>query len=86
MSGEEGILSCPVCNKQLDASTPVGHRAKPKPGDGSVCIYCATILVFDSVDPNSFHSMTEEEEKTYFDRETLARLERARKIILSGSY
>jgi hypothetical protein len=39
---------CPKCNTQLNgASDPIGE-AVPKPGDLSVCIYCAELLVFNT--------------------------------------
>ena len=39
--------NCPVCLKQFDAATsPFGDSA-PTPGDLTVCIYCASFLIFE---------------------------------------
>ena len=39
--------SCPKCRKELDrASAHTDHSVAPKPGDFSVCMYCATPLIF----------------------------------------
>ena len=37
---------CPVCATVLDGATGVGHDERPDPGDPTVCLYCATALVF----------------------------------------
>lgn len=40
---------CPWCGHQLDAAMaadPAKPDAAPKPGDASVCISCAQVLVF----------------------------------------
>ena len=34
---------CPVCRKKLDAASGEG---KPRPGDMTVCAYCAELAVF----------------------------------------
>lgn len=36
-----------VCGSEVDAATSLGHRSKPKPGDFSVCIVCARLLMFE---------------------------------------
>ena len=38
---------CPYCDILLDAATPAEGDAVPEPGDLSVCIKCASPLVFD---------------------------------------
>lgn len=38
---------CPYCDTLLDAATPAEGDAVPEPGDLSVCIKCASPLVFD---------------------------------------
>lgn len=39
---------CPTCKFQLDGFTHAGTGyATPKPGDASVCAYCAELLEFD---------------------------------------
>lgn len=41
--------ACPCCGKTLNASGASGNdEGAPGEGDLSVCIYCATILVFDA--------------------------------------
>jgi hypothetical protein len=32
---------CPHCNKPLDAGSGAGHNGRPRPGDLTVCAYCA---------------------------------------------
>lgn len=51
---------CPVCGKKLDAATSVEkEEAVPDPGDLSICLYCATVSVFD--DNLKLKQMTNEE-------------------------
>lgn len=38
--------TCPRCLRNLDAAGGVGHDARPRPDDLTVCIYCTTILAF----------------------------------------
>jgi hypothetical protein len=38
---------CPGCGKQLDACFGVEHDQEPKPGDLTICAYCAKPLVFN---------------------------------------
>ena len=38
---------CPVCGSLLDAASSIDHDKKPKPGDVSICIYCAYPLIFE---------------------------------------
>jgi len=38
---------CPYCDTLLDAASPAKGDAVPEPGDASVCIKCASPLVFD---------------------------------------
>ena len=38
---------CPQCGKTLDGFTSAAlDGARPKPGDVSICFYCATVLEF----------------------------------------
>jgi hypothetical protein len=38
---------CPYCEEILDGATRVGGSAAvPEPGDVSVCLYCAQIIIF----------------------------------------
>lgn len=59
VSRYEPGVPCPSCGYHLDAVTDPLGRAKPRPGDMSVCLNCATPLVFDV--PPSLHVMTDEE-------------------------
>lgn len=38
--------SCPVCGMKIGAATSTEGDHRPKAGDLSVCLYCATPLVF----------------------------------------
>jgi hypothetical protein len=39
---------CPKCGAHLDSATPTGKgNARPAPGDYSVCLTCAALLVFE---------------------------------------
>jgi len=37
---------CPYCEAKLDTATDLKTNVMPKPGDISVCINCAQVLVF----------------------------------------
>lgn len=37
---------CPCCESTLDAATSVNCNASPRPGDVTVCFYCAAPLEF----------------------------------------
>jgi hypothetical protein len=37
---------CPNCGKLVDGATGIDTEYLPKPGDISVCLYCATVLHF----------------------------------------
>jgi hypothetical protein len=37
---------CPSCRAKLEAVTSLKHNDQPKPGDISVCLYCAAVLQF----------------------------------------
>lgn len=46
-SAEIGEQRCPACGHAVNAAADVGgEQHAPKPGDVSVCIYCAELLVF----------------------------------------
>ncbi len=54
--------NCPVCHADIDAATPVdGEVLMPQEGDLSVCLYCATPLMFDA--DLKLVKLTEEEAK-----------------------
>lgn len=38
---------CPACGHKLDAASSVDHDARPRRGDISVCIMCASVLIFE---------------------------------------
>jgi hypothetical protein len=37
---------CPVCRYHVSVTTGLGHDEKPIPGDVTLCINCASVLVF----------------------------------------
>ena len=39
--------ACPGCGAVLDACCSTGETRDPRPGDYSVCTYCAAVLQFD---------------------------------------
>ena len=41
-------VRCPYCDGALDAASHMSEAVRPKPGDLSVCLYCAQPLVFDA--------------------------------------
>lgn len=38
---------CPACGHKLSAASGVDHDRRPRPGDVSVCIMCAAVLIFE---------------------------------------
>jgi hypothetical protein len=43
-------IRCPACRAELGAHTCIDlSEAQPSPGDPSVCLYCASLCVFDDV-------------------------------------
>ncbi len=47
MPVEVPLSTCPACKYEMDMATSVQGEATPTPGSYSICINCATILVFD---------------------------------------
>lgn len=43
---EEG--KCPHCGHRMDSASHMTEKVKPKPGDLTVCMQCASVLRFDS--------------------------------------
>jgi hypothetical protein len=54
-------VSCPVCQKKLDANTALNHSLDiaPKKGDLSICLYCSTYLTFEA--PGVIRQLTDDE-------------------------
>jgi len=69
---------CPVCGYHFDACTsmPDNNDPRPKPGDLSLCINCASVLYFDA---NMSHVVYEHPER--LDRQTRAVLARGQEAI-----
>lgn len=44
---ETPLNYCPHCNQKIDSATHFEKRISPKPGDITICGYCAVILQFD---------------------------------------
>ena len=38
---------CPSCHHHLDACTDPTGEYTPRPGDGTLCLYCGVVLIFD---------------------------------------
>lgn len=70
--------ACPVCKYTLDAATDPKSNATPSPGDATVCINCASFLMFG--DGMKLREMTLEE-VAQCDADTLAGLKNARRHI-----
>jgi hypothetical protein len=42
---------CPSCSAKIDMATPIGGgEAQPKPGDFTICLYCAAMLRVNDAD------------------------------------
>jgi len=41
------LNQCPNCGKDIDSATGMDKGVPPNPGDLSVCLYCASFLVFN---------------------------------------
>lgn len=61
MNPIEISTSCPYCTKSLDLTEDLIGMNIPKPGDVSICIGCADILLFD--ESMQMRKPTEEEKK-----------------------
>jgi hypothetical protein len=67
--------ACPYCDYLTDgASDPTG-KYTPKPGDFSICLACAQLLVFDS--GLKLRKPSPAEEKTAKQLESVQRFQRA---------
>lgn len=44
MQSQHAPMKCPGCGAELTGSTSVFSEARPKPGDFTVCMYCANVL------------------------------------------
>ena len=71
---------CPICFHKLDAATCVSGTAPPKPGDLTVCVYCAEPLMFDEslrhvcLDQHGgIDSLAADERKTLLEAQKLIR-------------
>lgn len=40
------VMKCPTCQHPMDAATRMLGQERPRPGDLSVCLKCAEVLVF----------------------------------------
>jgi hypothetical protein len=67
--------NCYKCGRLLDASSHINDaNIKPNPGDFTICIYCASVLVFN--DDLTARAIT--------DEELLALSEESRQIIIEA--
>lgn len=70
---------CPKCRKVMDSAMPVDGTSQPQPGDYSVCISCAALLVFK--DDRRVRLLTLDEMET-MDFPTVSMLLKARAQVL----
>lgn len=73
---------CPTCGAMLNASTNAElQETGPVPGDATLCLYCATLLLFD--DDLTLRVLTTEEEAalTLDDHQRLAAARAALKLL-----
>jgi hypothetical protein len=40
-------MRCPACDTAVDAFKDLIGAGPPTPGDGTMCVYCASLLTFD---------------------------------------
>ena len=40
------LAHCPTCNHKLDAASNPEDDRPPAPGDATICIKCATVLIY----------------------------------------
>ncbi len=70
---------CP-CGKGLDGFTSTARPALPKPGDFTVCAYCARILIFGK--GLSAFREAEAEDMRKLDSETAHALNKAKRLVM----
>ena len=59
MSTRTAPTACPACGHRITAASHIDGNMTPKPGDLTVCLYCATLLVF--ADGLSLRNLTDAE-------------------------
>lgn len=74
---------CPNCGYKLDAATSATGAGDPSPGDLTVCVRCAAVLVFTS---EMAHRKFSEEETQGLDPETRALVVKAQQAIMWVQY
>jgi hypothetical protein len=52
---------CPTCGRVFRVIKPVNPRSFPKPGSFIVCRACKALLIFRTVEPDSFRLPTDTE-------------------------
>lgn len=71
---------CPTCGKKLDAATCMSSDAQPRPGDYTVCLYCANVLRFRDGMKLAVLSL-EDAEDLARDREFARKIFKAQRLI-----
>lgn len=74
-------MKCPTCSKALPLSTCLHGKAKPSPGDFSLCIGCGDILVFSETMDLRIPMIAE---LMNLDQETSDLLDHAQRLIREG--
>lgn len=44
---EVPVSRCIICDHPNDMATDTGGKARPAPGDASICLYCGHVAIFD---------------------------------------
>lgn len=66
-------VRCPACGAQLDGALATSGRRAPRPGDATLCSYCASALTFDG-DPIYLRFPTDDELQEYATDPRMARI------------
>jgi hypothetical protein len=79
-SSENQPTPCPYCGGLLDAFTGITGTCQAKPGDASICAYCAGLLAFgDDLVPRE---PTDEELVIFLDNVALLTAQRAMQVVI----
>lgn len=72
---------CPQCGTVLDGATSLEGKFTPKPGDVTVCAYCATFLKYDEY---LFLRILPEEEFAKLEKTEQDQLNAIRKFVVQA--
>lgn len=74
------LIRCRKCGNPLDSACSVNCNIQPKPGDVSICFYCAAVSVF--ADDMSLREPNAEEQRTFKKDREIAKAIQNVKIIM----